>query len=126
MKQNTHRWTIYLRSWTNEDMSYFIKKVVFNLHPSFGDRAKRSTSRVLCLCLHDDVAVEAAPFEIEDVGWGEFEVHIRVYFQDVTEKPLDLYVGVLEGAHRTLSTYVGTMACGSILRRDRHGSGLTH
>lgn len=43
LQQNTHRWTLYLRSFTNEDMSYFIQKVVFQLHPSFGERAKRST-----------------------------------------------------------------------------------
>lgn len=94
-QQNTHRWTIYLRSFANEDMSYFIKKVVFNLHPSFGERAKRSAChpknryhRLPC------AAVESAPYEIEDVGWGEFETHIRVHFHDPAEKPVDLYAQI--------------------------------
>lgn len=31
----THKWTLYLRGPNMEDMSSFISKVVFTLHPSF-------------------------------------------------------------------------------------------
>lgn len=31
----THRWMCYVRGLNNEDISYWIKKVVFTLHPSF-------------------------------------------------------------------------------------------
>lgn len=76
-------------------MSYFIKKVVFNLHPSFGDRAKRSAHHLArcyqCVLTHLPAAVESAPYEIEDAGWGEFEAHIRIHFHDPAEKPIDLY-----------------------------------
>ena len=32
---HTHRWVTFVRGPNNEDISYFIKKVVFTLHPSF-------------------------------------------------------------------------------------------
>lgn len=40
----THKWTAYLRGPNNEDLSYFIKKVVFQLHPSF-----KNSKRGLCI-----------------------------------------------------------------------------
>ena len=40
----THKWTCLLRSPDGEDISYFIKKVVFELDPSFVNprRSKRT------------------------------------------------------------------------------------
>ena len=35
-------------------------------------------------------AVETAPFEVTDMGWGEFEVMLQVFFHDSREKPLEL------------------------------------
>ncbi len=31
----THKWVCYVRGYNNEDVSYYIQKVVFTLHPSF-------------------------------------------------------------------------------------------
>ena len=39
---NTHSWTVYLRSPHNEDLSTFIRKVDFILHESF-EKPVRST-----------------------------------------------------------------------------------
>jgi len=72
---HTHKWTVYVRDPRNEDLSFFIKKVVFKLHASF-DKPKR--------------VVEKPPFEISETGWGEFELAIRLYFID-DEKYVDLY-----------------------------------
>jgi YEATS domain-containing protein 4 len=33
--QKTHKWTAYIRGPNNEDLTYFIKRVVFKLHESF-------------------------------------------------------------------------------------------
>eukprot|EP00899_Mesostigma_viride_P007279 jgi/Mesvir1/16552/Mv10093-RA.1 len=72
----SHRWTVYIRSPDNDDISYFIKKVVFQLHASF---AKPTRS------------VEAAPFQVTESGWGEFEIAITIHFSsDACEKPLEL------------------------------------
>jgi YEATS domain-containing protein 4 len=32
---NTHRWTLFVRGPNDEDISTFVEKVVFTLHPSF-------------------------------------------------------------------------------------------
>ncbi len=36
-------------------------------------------------------AIEKAPFEVTETGWGEFEIMIRIYFHDNSEKPQTLY-----------------------------------
>ncbi|KAG0590763.1 hypothetical protein KC19_1G124600 [Ceratodon purpureus] len=75
--ESTHKWTTYVRSATNEDLSVLVKKVVFQLHPSF-EKPTRT--------------IEAAPFELSESGWGEFEIGITIYFHpDVGEKPLELF-----------------------------------
>lgn len=34
-------------------------------------------------------AVEKFPFEINQTGWGEFEIGIKIHFIDPAEKPVD-------------------------------------
>ena len=72
---HTHRWNIFVRGVESEDLTYCIKKVVFNLHPSF-----TNPTRVF----------EEPPFEVSETGWGEFEVSIRIHFHDPSEQPVDL------------------------------------
>ncbi|GJN29730.1 hypothetical protein PR202_gb17981 [Eleusine coracana subsp. coracana] len=68
---NSHKWTVYVRSATNEDLSVIVKRAVFQLHPSF-----HNPTRV----------VEQPPFELSESGWGEFEIAITLYFHsDVCE-----------------------------------------
>uniref|UniRef100_A0A0E0A4Q1 YEATS domain-containing protein n=1 Tax=Oryza glumipatula TaxID=40148 RepID=A0A0E0A4Q1_9ORYZ len=74
---NSHKWTVYVRSATNEDLSVIVKRVVFQLHPSFTNPTR---------------VVEQPPFELSESGWGEFEIAITLYFHsDVCEKRLDLF-----------------------------------
>lgn len=71
--KNTHAWKAYVRGAYNEDISHLIEKVVFFLDPSF-----ESPERV----------ITEPPFQIEEEGWGEFEIKIGVYFQDPSENPI--------------------------------------
>ncbi|KAF7456258.1 putative Gas41 [Cryptosporidium felis] len=71
----THSWTCFLRSPDNEDISYYVKKVVFSLHPSF---------------LNPNRIVEKCPFEVTECGWGEFDIMAKVYFVDSSEKPVEI------------------------------------
>lgn len=74
---HSHKWTVYIRGATNEDIGVAIKRVVFQLHPSFNNPTR---------------VVESAPFELSETGWGEFEISITIFFHgDVAEKPLDLF-----------------------------------
>lgn len=34
---STHRWKLYVRGPNNEDLSSFVQKVAFTLHPSFAE-----------------------------------------------------------------------------------------
>ncbi|CAI9299384.1 unnamed protein product [Lactuca saligna] len=73
----SHRWTVYVRGATNEDLSVVVKRVVFQLHSSFNNPMR---------------VVESPPFELSESGWGEFEIAITLHFHnDVCEKPLHLY-----------------------------------
>ncbi|EFJ24512.1 hypothetical protein SELMODRAFT_174113 [Selaginella moellendorffii] len=74
---HSHKWTVYIRSATNEDLGPIISKVVFQLHPSFNNPTR---------------VVESAPFELSESGWGEFEISMTVFFQkDAAEKTLELF-----------------------------------
>lgn len=33
--EHTHRWTVFVRGFNNEDISTYVRKVVFKLHESF-------------------------------------------------------------------------------------------
>ncbi|XP_027203015.2 YEATS domain-containing protein 4-like [Dermatophagoides pteronyssinus] len=73
---HTHEWKIYLRFYNNEDPSGYIKKVHFKLHDSYPNSLR--------VC-------EEPPYEVDETGWGEFGVAIRIYFKDPNERPLNLF-----------------------------------
>ncbi|GMY12213.1 transcription initiation factor TFIID subunit 14b-like isoform X1 [Fagus crenata] len=76
-ESQSHKWTVYVRGATNEDLGVVIKRVVFQLHPSFNNPTR---------------AIESPPFELSECGWGEFEIAISLFFHsDVCDKQLDLY-----------------------------------
>lgn len=72
----SHHWTVYLRPLDNVDISHFIHHVDFVLHESFNPQVRRVTEM---------------PYEVSEYGWGEFDVVIRVFFNDSAEKHVDFY-----------------------------------
>ena len=46
--QHTHKWKVFVRGANNEDISYYVKKVVFKLHESFAN-PNRSLLLILML-----------------------------------------------------------------------------
>lgn len=57
-------------------MANYVKKVHFKLHESY---------------VNPNRIVTKPPFEITETGWGEFEVVIKIYFHDPTERPVTCY-----------------------------------
>jgi YEATS domain-containing protein 4 len=79
-ENHTHKWSCYVRGVNNEeDISYFVKKVVFQLHPSFPQPV---------------MTVEKFPFEIHQTGWGEFDIGIKIYFVDPAERAAEVIHGL--------------------------------
>lgn len=73
---HTHEWTVYLRSYNNEDMSAYIKRVQIKLHDSY-----HNSNRILT----------QPPYEVVETGWGEFGINIKIYFVDPTERPVTIF-----------------------------------
>ncbi|XP_064385096.1 YEATS domain-containing protein 4-like [Halichondria panicea] len=73
---HTHAWTCYFRPFKNEDMSTFVRKVQFKLHESIPNPIR---------------VITRPPYEVGETGWGEFEIIIKVFFVDPSEKPLTIY-----------------------------------
>ena len=92
----THKWTVYVRGATpkktnpsgppppvdpaiaaaGEDISDVVSKVVFNLHPTFHNPTRE---------------VSEPPFELSEMGWGEFDLTAVLHFVDATgEPPMEL------------------------------------
>ena len=63
-----------MRGKDGEDISQFVSKVEFELDPSFLDPIR---------------TVNRHPFEIHEVGWGQFPIGIKLYFKDAMCKPVE-------------------------------------
>ncbi|CCH41080.1 hypothetical protein BN7_617 [Wickerhamomyces ciferrii] len=75
--EHTHNWTVFVRGPNGEDLSYFIKKVVFKLHDTYNNPTR---------------SIESPPFQVTETGWGEFEIGIKIYFvNEANEKNISLY-----------------------------------
>lgn len=69
-----------MRGINNEDISYWLRKVQFKLHDTYANSVRM---------------IESSPFEVEETGWGEFEIAIKFYFApDSTEKPQQIWHGL--------------------------------
>ncbi|XP_074655607.1 YEATS domain-containing protein 4-like [Tubulanus polymorphus] len=73
---HTHQWTVYVKPYKNEDMSAYVKKVNFKLHESYAN-----PNRV----------VTKPPYEVTETGWGEFEIAMKIFFNDPNERPVTVY-----------------------------------
>lgn len=72
----SHRWTLYVRGAQGEDLTHFVSKVVFRLHESFQSPIRELT---------------VPPYELTEVGWGEFDIAVTVHFSDdCMAPPLEL------------------------------------
>jgi hypothetical protein len=72
----THSWTVYARNPNDESLGAIAKKVTFKLHHSFTDPCRD---------------VLTPPFELQESGWGEFDLLVELHFHDdALEPPLEL------------------------------------
>lgn len=74
-EHRTHHWAVYLRPTDNAILSTFIKNVDFILHPSIIKPIRQVTEM---------------PYEIQEYGYGEFHITIKISFHDSMEKPVEI------------------------------------
>ena len=74
-KEYKNAWVCYVRGADKDgdEISSYVKKVVFTLHESFAESV---------------VTVDKYPFAITRAGWGQFDILISVYFHDPNEEPV--------------------------------------
>ncbi|KAJ9651585.1 NuA4 histone H4 acetyltransferase complex and the SWR1 complex subunit [Neophaeococcomyces mojaviensis] len=84
---HTHRWRVFVRGVPigtsangtpiYSDVTHWLRKVQFKLHDTYANSVRM---------------VESPPFQVEETGWGEFEVAIKFYFvPESGEKPQQLW-----------------------------------
>jgi YEATS domain-containing protein 4 len=74
---HTHRWKVFVRGVDGEDITHWLRKVQFKLHDTYANSVRM---------------IESPPFEVEETGWGEFEIAIKFYFvPESTEKPATIW-----------------------------------
>jgi hypothetical protein len=73
--QNKHKWCMFVKT-DGYDSEKVIRKVTFGLHPTFGV---------------SEIEVKSAPFAMTKVGWGTFDIPVKIDFCAWTKlKPLEL------------------------------------
>lgn len=74
-KEYKNAWVCYVRGAEKDedDISSYVKKVVFTLHESFWESV---------------MIVDKHPFSITWAGWGQFDILITIYFHDPNEEPV--------------------------------------
>lgn len=79
---------VYVRGPNDEDLSTFIEKVMFSLHPSFAVPIRGRLYATNIFGVIQCSEITEPPFEVSEFGWGEFEAGIRLFFKDSNEKVL--------------------------------------
>ncbi|KAI9346527.1 yeats family-domain-containing protein [Obelidium mucronatum] len=76
-----YKWMIYVQGPpTNPDVTPFISRVRFHLHPDYRP--------------NDVIDVSSPPFQVTRYGWGEFPVRVRLFFVDPRNKTMDLMYSI--------------------------------
>ncbi|PSR93968.1 chromatin-modifying complex subunit AF9 [Coniella lustricola] len=77
---HTHSWTVFVKGIDDTDLTYWLKRVQFKLHESIPNHVR----------MIDGVPGKA--FVVEETGWGEFEIAIKLYYvPESAEKPQTVY-----------------------------------
>ena len=74
---HTHKWKVFVKGVNGQDISHWCRRVQFKLHETYPNSMR---------------SVDQAPFEVEETGWGEFEIAIKLYFvPESGEKPAQFW-----------------------------------
>ncbi|KNA97367.1 protein AF-9 [Fusarium oxysporum f. sp. lycopersici 4287] len=77
---HTHSWQVFVKGLDDTDITYWLRRVQFKLHESIPNYVRMVEGE------------PGKPFVVEETGWGEFDITIKLYYvNDSGEKPQTLY-----------------------------------
>jgi len=77
---HTHSWIVFVKGIDDVDVTYWLRRVQFKLHESIPNHVRMIEGE------------KGKAFQIQETGWGEFEITIKLYYvPESGEKPQTLY-----------------------------------
>ncbi|KAI0840607.1 yeats family-domain-containing protein [Hypoxylon sp. FL0890] len=90
---HTHSWQVFVKGVDDTDIFYWLRRVQFKLHESIPNHLRTIDAETI---IKDNEGKPPSQrqkaFVVNETGWGEFEITIRLYYDSrSSEKPQTLY-----------------------------------
>lgn len=90
---HTHSWQVFVKGLDDTDIFYWLRRVQFKLHESIPNHLRTIDAESI---IKDNESKPPAKrqkgFLVNETGWGEFEITIKLYYDSKSgEKPQTLY-----------------------------------
>ncbi|KAI0024860.1 yeats family-domain-containing protein [Xylariomycetidae sp. FL0641] len=90
---HTHSWQVFVRGIDDTDIFYWLRRVQFKLHDSIPNHLRTIDAETIIKENEGKPwAKRQKGFVVNETGWGEFEIMIKLYYDSKSsEKPQTLY-----------------------------------
>ncbi|KAI0180422.1 yeats family-domain-containing protein [Hypoxylon sp. FL1284] len=90
---HTHSWQVFVKGVDDVDIFYWLRRVQFKLHESIPNHLRTLDAETIQRENEGRPAAQRQrAFVVDETGWGEFEITIRLYYDArAAEKPQTLY-----------------------------------
>ncbi|KAI1502284.1 yeats family-domain-containing protein [Biscogniauxia marginata] len=88
---HTHSWQVFVKGIEDTDIFYWLRRVQFKLHESIPNHLRTIDAETI-IKENEGKAKKQRAFVVNETGWGEFEITIKLYYDSKSgEKPQTLY-----------------------------------
>jgi YEATS domain-containing protein 4 len=90
---HTHSWQVFVKGIEDTDIFYWLRRVQFKLHESIPNHLRTlDAEQIMRENEGQPRNQQKRGFIVEETGWGEFEITIKLYYDSKSgEKPQTLY-----------------------------------
>ncbi|KAK7908282.1 hypothetical protein PG985_015585 [Apiospora marii] len=90
---HTHSWQVFVKGVEDTDIFYWVRRVQFKLHESIPNPMRSvDAEQIQKENAGKPPAKQQRAFVVNETGWGEFEITIKLYYSSQSgEKPQTLY-----------------------------------
>ncbi|KAI1085738.1 yeats family-domain-containing protein [Whalleya microplaca] len=90
---HTHSWQVFVKGVDDTDIFYWLRRVQFKLHESIPNHLRTLDAETIIKENNNSSnKQQQRGFVVNETGWGEFEITIRLYYDSKSgEKPQVLY-----------------------------------